>query len=158
VGNIGAALQTIVGGNSSIYTTLCERARQDAFNEMCQHAIALGANVRRCIITEGGIIYGDVYHSVLFSGVTVGRGSKIHNSILMPNVKVGENTIIENAIVAENTIIGDNCRIGCRAKSEDECKAETKGNEITVIGENLVLTSGYSLDKGIMIDSDNYRS
>jgi len=44
VGNIGAALQTIVGGNISIYTTLCERARQDAFNEMCQHAIALGAN------------------------------------------------------------------------------------------------------------------
>src|SRR4051812_5640933 len=44
VGNIGAALQTIVGGNITIYTTLCERARQDAFNEMCQHAIALGAN------------------------------------------------------------------------------------------------------------------
>src|SRR3954454_24883027 len=44
VGNIGAALQTIVGGNISIYTTLCERARQDAFNEMCQHAAGLGAN------------------------------------------------------------------------------------------------------------------
>ncbi len=42
IGNIGAALQTIVGGN--IYTNLCERARQDAFNEMCQHAAALGAN------------------------------------------------------------------------------------------------------------------
>lgn len=44
VGNIGAALQTIVGGNISIYTNLCERARLDAFNEMCQHAAALGAN------------------------------------------------------------------------------------------------------------------
>lgn len=44
VGNIGAALQTIVGGNISIYTNLCERARQDAFDEMCQHAVALGAN------------------------------------------------------------------------------------------------------------------
>ena len=38
VGNIGAALQTIVGGNISIYTNLCERARQDAF-EACQYAI-----------------------------------------------------------------------------------------------------------------------
>src|SRR5580765_8913678 len=38
VGNIGAALQTIVGGNISIYTSLCERARQDAFAELCQHA------------------------------------------------------------------------------------------------------------------------
>lgn len=44
VGNIGAALQTIVGGNISIYTSLCERARQDAFQEMSQHAAALGAN------------------------------------------------------------------------------------------------------------------
>jgi uncharacterized protein YbjQ (UPF0145 family) len=44
VGNIGAALQTIVGGNITIYTNLCERARQDAFTELCQHAAALGAN------------------------------------------------------------------------------------------------------------------
>ena len=119
------------------------------------HFIALGANVRRCIITEGGIIYGDVYHSVLFSGVTVGRGSKIHNSILMPNVKVGENTIIENAIIAENTIIGDNCYIGYNAHP-DEDTLGNKENEIAVIGENLSLPSGYRLDKGIMIDSDNY--
>jgi uncharacterized protein YbjQ (UPF0145 family) len=44
VGNIGAALQTIVGGNISIYTNLCERARQDAFEALCEHAVALGAN------------------------------------------------------------------------------------------------------------------
>jgi glucose-1-phosphate adenylyltransferase len=122
------------------------------------HFIAHGANVRRCIITEGGIIYGDVYHSVLFSGVTIGKGSKIHNSILMPNVKVGENTIIENSIVAENTVIGDNCRIGCKTGTGEERGAEIKDGAITVIGENLVLPSGYVLDKGLMIDSDNYRA
>jgi uncharacterized protein YbjQ (UPF0145 family) len=44
VGNIGAALQTLVGGNITIYTDLCERARQDAYESLCQHAIALGAN------------------------------------------------------------------------------------------------------------------
>jgi uncharacterized protein YbjQ (UPF0145 family) len=44
VGNIGAAFQTLIGGNISIYTNLCERARQDAFEFLCQHAIALGAN------------------------------------------------------------------------------------------------------------------
>src|SRR5437870_11633844 len=44
VGNIGAALQTLVGGNISIYTNLCEHARQDAFELLCQHAVALGAN------------------------------------------------------------------------------------------------------------------
>lgn len=44
VGNIGAAFQQIVGGNISIYTTLCEQARNDAYELMIQHAQALGAN------------------------------------------------------------------------------------------------------------------
>src|SRR5258705_9854872 len=44
VGNIGAALQTLVGGNITIYTDLCERARQDAYQSLCEHAVALGAN------------------------------------------------------------------------------------------------------------------
>jgi len=44
VGNIGASIQTIFGGNISIYTELCERAREDAFNHMLTHAGQLGAN------------------------------------------------------------------------------------------------------------------
>jgi uncharacterized protein YbjQ (UPF0145 family) len=44
VGNIGAAFQQIVGGNISIYTQLCEQARNDAYELMIQHARELGAN------------------------------------------------------------------------------------------------------------------
>jgi len=44
VGNIGANIQSLFGGNISLYTTLCERARQDAFNQMITHAGELGAN------------------------------------------------------------------------------------------------------------------
>jgi uncharacterized protein YbjQ (UPF0145 family) len=44
VGNLGAALQTIVGGNISIYTELCETSREEAFELMLQHAAVLGAN------------------------------------------------------------------------------------------------------------------
>jgi len=43
-GNIGAALQTLVGGNITILTNLCEKTREDAFNVMLQHAESLGAN------------------------------------------------------------------------------------------------------------------
>jgi glucose-1-phosphate adenylyltransferase len=122
------------------------------------HYISLGANVRRCIITEGGIIYGDVLHSVLFAGVTIGSGSRINNSILMPNVKIGENVIIENAIIAENTVIGDNCYIGYNMDSELSAAAVDKDCDITVIGENLVIPTGFRLAKGSMIDVDNYKS
>src|SRR2546423_1249416 len=44
VGNFVAGLQSIIGGNITLYTSLCERAREDAFNLMLQHAGQLGAN------------------------------------------------------------------------------------------------------------------
>ncbi len=42
--NIGAALQTLVGGNIVAWTRLCEQTRADAFEIMVQHATELGAN------------------------------------------------------------------------------------------------------------------
>ncbi len=44
VGQFGASIQSIFGGNISLYTELCERARGDAFNLMLQHAGQMGAN------------------------------------------------------------------------------------------------------------------
>ena len=43
-GNFGASIQSVFGGNITIYTDLCERARLDAYQEMAEHAAALGAN------------------------------------------------------------------------------------------------------------------
>jgi uncharacterized protein YbjQ (UPF0145 family) len=42
--NIGAWVQTLFGGNITLYTELCERARQEAFDLMREHAAAVGAN------------------------------------------------------------------------------------------------------------------
>jgi uncharacterized protein YbjQ (UPF0145 family) len=44
LGTIGASLQTLVGGNITLLTELCERTRQDAFALMIEHAAELGAN------------------------------------------------------------------------------------------------------------------
>jgi uncharacterized protein YbjQ (UPF0145 family) len=44
VGNIGAAVQTLIGGNITLYTELCEKARADAFRLMLEHAADVGAN------------------------------------------------------------------------------------------------------------------
>ncbi|MBX9646310.1 MAG: YbjQ family protein [Xanthobacteraceae bacterium] len=44
IGNFGAAFQSFFGGNITIYTALAERARQDAFMLMVQHAEHMGAN------------------------------------------------------------------------------------------------------------------
>lgn len=44
VGTIGGGLQTLFGGNITLFTSLCERAREDAFQEMIKHAAKAGAN------------------------------------------------------------------------------------------------------------------
>lgn len=44
VGSLGASLQTLIGGNITLYTELCEKARADAFRLMLEHAEELGAN------------------------------------------------------------------------------------------------------------------
>lgn len=44
IGNIGAALQSLVGGNISLYTELCEHARTEAYELMAAHAQSMGGN------------------------------------------------------------------------------------------------------------------
>jgi uncharacterized protein YbjQ (UPF0145 family) len=44
IGNIGAGFQSLVGGKITIYVELCEKAREEAFELMMQHAAAIGAN------------------------------------------------------------------------------------------------------------------
>jgi uncharacterized protein YbjQ (UPF0145 family) len=44
VGTIGGALQTIVGGNITLFTELCEKTRAEAFDMMLRHAEQIGAN------------------------------------------------------------------------------------------------------------------
>jgi uncharacterized protein YbjQ (UPF0145 family) len=44
IGNFGAALQQLVGGNITLFTELCEHARGEAYDLMVQHAAQMGAN------------------------------------------------------------------------------------------------------------------
>ena len=60
-GNIGAGFQTLVGGNITILSELCERTREEAFHIMIQHAESLGASA----------VIGIRYESTeIMSGVT----------------------------------------------------------------------------------------
>lgn len=60
-GNIGGLMQSLAGGNITIYTELCEKARQDAYREMIIHAEARGA---------GGIIGVRYDANEIMQGIT----------------------------------------------------------------------------------------
>ena len=44
LGTLGASLQTLVGGDITLYTEMCEKTREDSFERMLQHAADFGAD------------------------------------------------------------------------------------------------------------------
>ena len=70
------------------------------------------AIVNNSMISEGCEVYGDAHFSVLFPGVIVEEGAKIHNSIIMPGTVVKKGAVIEYAIIAEDAVIGENAKVG----------------------------------------------
>ncbi|CAG7648693.1 glucose-1-phosphate adenylyltransferase [Paenibacillus allorhizosphaerae] len=90
--------------------------------------IASTAQIRRSLVNEGCCVFGEVDHSVLFYGVTVGEGSLIKDSVIMPNVTIGSNVIIHKAIIGEGTVVEDGSVIG-----DPDSGA---GQDIILIGSN----------------------
>lgn len=86
------------------------------------------AKIQNTLIDKGCLVEGEIKHSVIFSGVEVGKNSKIIDSIIMQDVKIGDNVIIHKAIIANDVTVLDNTVIG-------------DGNEIVVIGEKRVIKS-----------------
>ncbi|MEH7482045.1 glucose-1-phosphate adenylyltransferase [Neobacillus drentensis] len=69
--------------------------------------ISPSALVKESLINEGCTIEGEVEKSVLFQGVTVGKGSTILESVIMPDAIIGNNCLIERAIVPSEVNVPD---------------------------------------------------
>lgn len=110
------------------------------------HYAAPGSNIKNSIVAEGSVVYGSVYHSVIFSGVFIDKYTEIIDSIIMPYAKIGPNTSIINSIIAEGAVIKDNCEIGCMNKTHDDLSG------ITVIGENTIIPSNHRIGTNMAID------
>ena len=91
-----------------------------------------GSKVQNTLIDKGCIVEGEIKHSVIFSGVKVGKNSKIIDSIIMADTEIGENVIIKKAIIANDVKIADNIVIG-------------DGEKIAVVGEKKVIDSQLSV-------------
>ena len=57
------------------------------------------------LIANGCVIRGEVENSILFRGVTVGRGVKIRNSIIMQKCDIQNGALVENVICDKNVVI-----------------------------------------------------
>lgn len=65
------------------------------------------AIVKNSLIADGCCIEGEVYNSIIFRGVKIGRGTVVKNSILMQDTLVGENALINCIITDKNVVVKD---------------------------------------------------
>ena len=95
------------------------------------HYVGPEARVHNSMLNEGSQILGEVDHSVLFSGVKIGKGAKVTNSVIMPFTTVEENAVIDHAIVAQNCII----TAGAAVTGEDGAIAVVPEGEVVEAGD-----------------------
>jgi len=72
------------------------------------HHIQEQSNIVNSLISDGCIINGMIYKSVISSGTVIKSGASIKNTIIYSNVVINRNCIIENAIILENSVILEN--------------------------------------------------
>jgi len=80
IGNIGAALQTLVGGNITLYTELCEKARSDAYRLMMEHAGEMGANAIIAVRYDANEVMDGVTEVLAYGTAVIVESARGHAS------------------------------------------------------------------------------
>ena len=75
------------------------------------HHIGENCTVKNSMISDGCLIYGDLLHSIVSSGVVIEHGSKVVNSIIHGNAKIGKLCYLKNVILLENSVILPNTEL-----------------------------------------------
>ena len=102
------------------------------------HYLGKEAKVTCSMLNEGSMIMGEVDHSVLFSGVKIGKGAKVTNSVIMPFTVIEENAVIDHAIVAQNCVISAGAHVaGSEGAIAVVPEGETVAAEQTSMGQQV---------------------
>lgn len=74
--------------------------------------IGESAEVTESMISDGTIVLGKVHESIVSSGVSIGKNSKVLGSIIMQNAVIEEGATVVNSIIAEGTVVKSGVTVG----------------------------------------------
>jgi len=118
------------------------------------HYVSPCAKIKSSCVAEGCKIYGEVEHSVLFSGAVIEEGARITNSIIMPYSVIKKNAVVDHAVIANNCVIGENAEIGSENPSIPWVKDKMCTHGITLIGDGVNIGNNVKIGKEMMIEQD----
>ena len=109
------------------------------------------ARVERSILGEGTEVYGEVYNSVIGSGVTIEEGAVVVDSIIMNDTVIGKNTKVYKSIIAENVHIGANVEVGVGEEADSKLDSRIYNGGLVTIGENSIIPGNVKIGKNVAI-------
>ena len=112
------------------------------------------SKIEKSIIGEGTSIYGEVYNSVIGSGVTIGKGAVIRDSIIMKDAQIGDGCLINKAIIAENVVIGNQAELGIGEEVQNKQKPDVYSFGLVTVGENSVIPASVKIGKNTAISGN----
>ena len=117
---------------------------------MPPHYVGEEAEIQNSMLADGCNVFGKLEFSILFPGVTIGKGAVVNSSIIMPGAVIGEGANIQYSIISENTVIGKNAKIG--KNPADVENMDDWG--IAVVGDGLTIGDNVVIEPKAMIDHD----
>lgn len=118
------------------------------------HYIGEDAIITNSTVTEGCEIDGEVDHSVIFSGVKIGKGAIVKDSVVMPGAVIGAGAVIEKAVIGVEATIGDNAKVGVSPESQDnKYNSDYCTHGIVLVEGGASVAEGEDIPKGSMIQA-----
>lgn len=118
------------------------------------HYISSTANVKQSCISEGCKVYGNVSHSVLFTGSVVEEGAEVRDSIILPYSVVKKGAKVDRAVISNRCIICEDTVIGSDEPNIPWVKDKMCSHGITLIGDKVKIGKGVKVGREMMIEAD----
>ncbi len=113
--------------------------------------VSAEARIERSLVGEGSEIFGEVYNSVIGTGVYIGRGTVVRDSIIMRDTVIGDECRLNKTIIAENCVIGDRVVMGEGEYAESKLDKKVYVFDLVTIGENTAIPEGVYIGKNTAI-------
>ncbi len=121
---------------------------------LAPHYVGKGAKIINSTVTEGCTICGEVNHSVIFGGVTIGEGSSVKDSVIMPGATIGKNVKIEKTVIGSNAVVEDGAQVGTVEKEDNKYASAMCTHGIVLLEGGSVVSANAEIPKGSMVTAE----
>ncbi|HAL63280.1 MAG TPA: glucose-1-phosphate adenylyltransferase, partial [Clostridiales bacterium] len=116
--------------------------------------VGKNAKISNSTISQGCTICGNVTHSVIFSNVEIGEGSKISDCVIMPDVKIGKNVVARKTLIGAGAVIEDGAVLGVNDDPESKYISGMCTNGLVLIEGGVTVPQNADIPKGSMVEAN----